>query len=68
MTIEEIKNERRRLEAQVDMAVKQFRERCGLEDWQVEVHWGRAQVSTQVGNGPQSTPSNVYMTVVSVRA
>ena len=67
MNIEDIRSERRRLEAQIELAVKQFRDRCGLEEWQVSVSWGRTTVTTQVGDGPIGQARDVYMASVGVK-
>jgi hypothetical protein len=62
MTLAETKFEALALEKQVDLAVQQFRERCGLEEWQVTVSWGLVKVSAN--NGPAS---DAYMAIVGVR-
>lgn len=63
MTLEQIKAEQRMLETQVDLAVQQFRRRCGLEDWQVTVSFGQVEIRTNMGH----PPSAAYTTTVSVR-
>lgn len=68
MTLEQIREERKMLEGQIDLAVAQFKRRCGLEDWQVQVSWGACKISTQVGDGPVSPSRDVYMASVTVRA
>lgn len=67
MKIEEIAAERRRLEAQIDLAVRQFAERCGLRDWQIGAVWGRTELRTAVGKGPYGPAAEVYTATVTVR-
>ena len=62
MTLEQIKEERQMLEGQIELAVAQFKKRCGLEDWQVIAQWGPTTVSINDGPG-----RNVYQATVSVK-
>jgi hypothetical protein len=64
--LEQVENEKRRLEAAIELAVRQFRERCGLKEWQVSVSYGLVKITTSTGtNAPVAMED--YMVSVSVR-